>query len=294
MAFKLRTALLAMALVAFISAYIGVVIRRGLRQDINVQRVVEAGGGVGYDYTFQTYVPNTSVSDSSFYRMLRRVFGDNYYGSVKESCFSSLKDDSAIETLQFFPDATHLSIIDYSVTDDTIKSIAAVKQLRSLNLFRCPINDEAVSSFVFLDNIKSLTLCESSLDDRILGQVCEVMTLEDLRLLSFALDGDSLLCLSKLSFLKSLTINSLPIKNKDLKWVAENLSLKSLVLENLGEITDDGLITLKAMQSLESLIILDCSVTPAGVELVKELLPNCTIYFSNGLLDRGDAESTVE
>lgn len=277
--FKLRTALVLMTATALVAAYVGIVMRQGSQQAELVQSFGSVGGMVYYDFDPPNkYVPNGTVQNSWLRMTLRRMFGNEYYGTAKIAVLANptLTPDiplspSSIDKVRAFPSVTHLRLSNYTITPEAIEIIANLTRLRSLEFFRCVLNDEAILSLASLKQLESLSLSVSSLNCEILEQVCSSLELQDLRLTSFELDSKCLHQLRLSSSLKSLFLWGLTMSDDDLKWIADNLHLKSLRLQNIEGITNKGLAELKASQTLETVEVLNCEGVSDYIGTIKQL-----------------------
>ncbi len=261
--------------------YVGNVVRFGMLQKASIENVMNVDGGVAFDLGMWIYKPKEYRPDSDVVRKLRSIFGDNFFGHVREVAFlSPLKQNASISYAKAFPKISHLSLRDHEIIEETIRKIAEIDQLKSLGFSRCSFDNGALGKFNLLSNIESITLIQPLADnqDQILKRISEDMDLREVQLFSFQLDGINLRHLKNLPNLELLRLNSVRINDDDLQWMANNLALKTIVLEAIPNITDKGLDHLKNMKSLERLMVVDCPITPAGIAAIKNALPWCEVY----------------
>ena len=128
---------------------------------------------------------------------------------------------------------------------------------------------KAVSVIVGMNRRLSLTAQDVS-------HLGYLQSLQDMRFHTVTLAPNSLSTLPPLPKLEQLTIHSVNLTDDDLKSLAKQTQLQSLGIHGCPDVTDAGIVELKALINLKELSIGSCpKVTREVVALLAEELPNC-------------------
>jgi len=224
--------------------------------------------------------------------------------SLKVLLLSRGVGDEGLSHLQSLTSLQHLCVYDPSITDKGLSYLAGMTQMESLHIAETQITNDGLLHLKQMKNLKSLYLWHTRVTEEGLVYLKDLTNLEQIRL-SFPLTEVGLVHLSGLVSLKHVRLDESSITPKGLdilskmksledviidykihdgsyntdavvKKLARSLRLKSLsICEGL---TDEGLIYLKKMRSLEKLDIFRLQVTSKGIAELSEL--PCLIELS--------------
>lgn len=166
---------------------------------------------------------------------------------------------------------TGINLQTTGITDEGIKYLARLSDLRVLSLACTNISDEGLKQLLRLKHLEHLELTDCRL---ICGK--NLQFLESLAALKFLdLRGTSvtaleLVSLQKAHALESLLLSSETINDEDLTHLLACPKLRLLQIRR-ASITDKGVETISQLQSLEELYLQETAITDASIPYLKAL-----------------------
>jgi hypothetical protein len=155
------------------------------------------------------------------------------------------------------------------VSPARLKLMAALKDLKVLNLSMSSVGDVGVKELAPLKSLHSLNLSYTRVRDAGLKELAPLKSLQSLDLSFTGVSGVGLKELASLKDLQSLHLAGIPLTDVGLKEVASLKNLKELYL-GPGYVTDTLLKELAPLRALQTLDLSRTKVTDAGL---KELAP---------------------
>jgi outer membrane protein assembly factor BamB len=144
------------------------------------------------------------------------------------------------------------------IGDDGLRTLSALKQLETLNLYGNSVTDEGLIHLQSFPKLQSVDLSLLALTDRGLIHLSSLISLQDLNLLyaeGFA--GPK-------------------ITNSGLTSIASMRSLQRLNLTG-AKLSDPGLISLHTLQHLKSLQVVRTGISDQAVDALRKALPECRV-----------------
>ncbi|PWT94544.1 MAG: hypothetical protein C5B53_12860 [Candidatus Melainabacteria bacterium] len=139
-------------------------------------------------------------------------------------------DDKVGEELKQLTLLTGLSLAGTTVSDATVKQLAALKHLESLNLSRTRITDQSGQYIAQLASLKKLSLTDTDTSDSFLKALTKLHQLENLNLSRTQLTDDGLSYLTRLPSLKVLFLDGTKITPRSIPQLKRMTKLKDLSL----------------------------------------------------------------
>lgn len=210
--------------------------------------------------------------------------------------------DATLKHLHAIPQLRNLHLRHTQVTDEGLKRLAALQQLRFVNLTGCArvtrkglarlkqvpklqalrlsatsFGDEAVDALP--THLTSVSFRDTRLTDAGLANLKRLSDLKLLRLDGTAVTDKGLVHLKPLK-LESLNLSETGVTDEGLKQLQHQTRLRRLLIRDT-KVTNAGLRHLKALKSLEFLCVTvgEKGVTQEGVEDLNQALPKCRIAF---------------
>lgn len=277
----------------------------------------------------RTHVGDNELAYLSYFPSLKRLelWGTptNDAGMVHVGKITSLESlslgqgvgDEGLSHLNNLTSLRSLKVNDRSISDKGISHLTGMTQMESLQIQRTQTTNEGLRHLEQMKKLKSLDLMGTRVTEEGLIHLKSLMNLEQLRL-SFPLTDVGLMHLSGMTSLKSMPLdeNSLTPQGLDIlsrmkslvevfihserkkgiyntdaimKKLAESLELKSMFIY-VG-LTDEGLVHLKNMKSLQILNIWTSRVTGKGIAVLAELPSLKTISLSGSTLTSEEWEA---
>lgn len=182
------------------------------------------------------------------------------------------------------PILRQLSVGESAVTDEGLKKLARLKNLKSLDLAGTRITDEALKTLATFPSLKGISLQRTRVTDKGLE------ALEKSQIGSLVLDwtrvgDDGIASLGRMPALGSLSLTHTKVTDKALAEIARPGAFPKLQSLGLQEtvVSDEGLKHLhdpKVLPELRYLGLGENRVTPAGVEALVKARPQVEIYFN--------------
>jgi hypothetical protein len=164
-----------------------------------------------------------------------------------------------------------------NVSDDGIEHIAALTNLRELQLADTKVTDAGLRYLKALTQLQTLTLSSTQVTDAGLEHLARLTALRELDLNHTKITGAGLRHLKALTQLQKLGLSRTQISDAGLEHLQALSQLQTLDLGSTP-ITYAGLERLKALPKLASLnIISTTKITDDEARRLQEALPNCKI-----------------
>jgi Leucine-rich repeat (LRR) protein len=256
--FRLRTLLIAVAIVAIPCAWLGSRIERKRNQQQTVDMFREYGGGIRFDYQ-----QPSGAGTANGPAWLRSLLGENVFSEVIEVHFIGASD--------------LVQGTGGKVTDEVLKKIESLSEVKTLHLTMTPkITDAGIASVSRLKKLNYLAIGGTQVTNAGLANLKELPQLEHLFLGGNRISDSGLENLKGLSTLRELGLHEEAVTDEGLATVESLSSLEYLMLGG-PRITDAGLEHLKGLKRLKKLSFNGTKVTNEGVAGLRRTLPNCTI-----------------
>ena len=275
--FSLRTALLA---VTVFGVWLGFHYSSVRRQHAAIATVKQFGGSVTYDYQLiaieEGRRPSIEEAKSTVSPWLAKTFGRDHFHDVvavtvaQWKNFELPKDPDATDVLLVrlarLPDLQSLSLGSLEVTDDNLRMISEMSNLRKLFIWRgAGVTDEGVGHLTQLSRLEKLDLVGTNATD------------------------DALRILGGLSALKELSVHDNQFTDQGLNYVGKMDQLEHLHIGTENEwASDAGLAHLGQLAQLEVLSLQGTEFTEDGL---RHLLPLKNLKYLN--LRYSDIDASV-
>jgi hypothetical protein len=193
------------------------------------------------------------------------------------------KDPEAIvKQLAALPGLTSLSLA-WGVTDKSLTQLKNLIMLQELSLNGEQITSRGMATLTQLPSLQSLSLMAVKLSDEDWGTLGQLSSLQSLDVDSRSEITDAHIeNLADLQSLKHLSINcssqDMHITDEGLVYIAKLTSLERLTLHG-AKITDQGIQQLEDLSFLKWMDLQRCKVTDQGLERLKQKLPALQWYL---------------
>lgn len=227
----------------------------------SAERIIEKIRRLGGKVAFAEGLGSGGVHRVSF-----EVYSDDYNDFYP---FPKVTDDLLRDICELL-DLRELNLSGAEVTDGGLVHLKNLKKLEKLNLSGTGITDDGLSQLTDLTHLRVLALASTLVGDSGLMYLNSLEKLEDLDISATRVTDAGLKQMSSSSQLRSLTIRS-GMTDAGLAAVKKFLLLEKLNVSR-SKITDAGLINLAELETLRELNLWGCrKVTDAGVEKLSGL-----------------------
>lgn len=272
--FSLRTAIVGMTLIVVTVGVLSAWRRQALIQLETVAKIEAIGGWVRMEADcrpdwlrdwiglhYFSRVEFASLPDNfELIPRLRGLLGIESTGSFSDSDAQYLLESHSLRSI---------SLRSPTLTNDGLKQLCKVQQLRILHINGTPLNPAAIVSLTELPKLSELSLAYTDLDDEALAILAQIPNLETLRLSGCNVDGSGFQRLNRdraFPRLASLDLSGTDLHDAGLRLLATNVShLKELYLGRT-QISDQGIPSLIACMDLEVLDVSRTQVSNTGIE----------------------------
>lgn len=183
-----------------------------------------------------------------------------------------------------------LSVTLPGASNADLERVVRLDKLASLNLNDSSITDDGLSQLTGLRDLEVLDLRNTAITDAGLAHLSAFPKLEHLNLSRTQITGAGLTHVGRLGQLRVLMLSENRIDDESLSHLSNLGRLELLFLdgppqdvlvsrESYGQISDDGLVEFQELTKLKILDVRHNRVTEAGVEKLKQAVPNCDIRF---------------
>jgi Leucine-rich repeat (LRR) protein len=171
-------------------------------------------------------------------------------------------------------------------------SFAPFTQLEGLDLSYSTATDEVLKSLAGLKNLRRLNLRDTLVTDDGLAHLAGITTLEEIDLYGLKISDRGIAHLKNLRELKKLNLLGGPISDSGAEILAGLTKLRDLNLYR-AELTNAGVSKLAGLRDLAFLDLRYTRATASGVDKLRTALPKCKIDFS-GSSSLGAKTATVQ
>ncbi len=173
-----------------------------------------------------------------------------------------------------------LDVIDCTVTDKTVATLAHLNQLERLSLSSCGLNGDCMRDLVRLNKLKYLNISSNMLNSKSTSYISKIPTLVCLDVARTRLTDDALLSLSKLTNLTFLNINSNPaLTSKGFLALRSLKKLDSLYAQNTS-IKASDIVALKGLP-LKMMFLPKMQIRKAEMIELHRIFPDCQIIMQS-------------
>jgi hypothetical protein len=163
-----------------------------------------------------------------------------------------------------------VGIWNKELSEDRVKVLAGLKELRRVNLEKCSVTDAGVKELACLSRLQDLVLCETKVTDEGLKHLAGLKQLANLDLSKTAVTDAGMKSVAVLSRLRQLDLGGTKITDAGLKELAALEHLDTLHLESTA-VTGSGFRDLAGLKNLSTVGLSDTKVTDAGLKEVARL-----------------------
>jgi len=182
------------------------------------------------------------------------------------------------------PAWSHVSFWQGKLTDrDLFSYRAELGALPNLNLVLTgnEITDDGLRHLAGLMNLRTLVLERTNITDHGLAQLARLPNLRHLDLSGTSVTDDGLEHLAEIEQLESLALRDTEVGDEGVARLKNIAGLDAVDLENTN-ITDAGLEHLAEMPQLSVVSLAGTKITASGAERLQEALPSCDILLEPG------------
>jgi len=269
---SLRGLLLAVTVLAI---GLGYITHRAREQERAVRHIERLGGRVVYNYQFDPEVGRLPDAKPPGPEWLIRRIGPNFTGTViaVEPFCAGDASNQDLDILRALPKLQTLSLdgTNPKVSDEGLKLIGTLTQLKWLGLHRAGITDEGLVHLKRLNNLAYLSLSGCKIDGSGLRHI-EHLPIQSLGLNYTDLRAPNLEHLAGMKSLEALSVMNTSITDEGLIHIRALTNLRELGIE-LTSIGDGGLVHLEGLTSLKELRAHKTNVTKEGLAKLKQALP---------------------
>jgi internalin A len=174
-----------------------------------------------------------------------------------------------IESLRWFPQLRELGISKTDATDEMLRHLATLRNLESLYMSQNRITDDGIRQIAPLKRLKLLDVRSTNISDDAMDTIGQLANLERLDLAGTYVTDSGLTKLVNLNNLVSLTFPN-AATDAGLQHVSGLYKLEALYL-SWTQVQGPGLIHLKKLPSLKTLVLHDTLITDDALDLVGDL-----------------------
>ncbi|HNP95872.1 MAG TPA: hypothetical protein PKJ63_09585 [Cyclobacteriaceae bacterium] len=195
----------------------------------------------------------------------------------------------------------------YAITESGFLKLQVLKSLEKLSVYGSLMGDEGLDHLHLLSSLQDLTITNARVSNHGLKSLKKLPSLQKfwisnviapfpgsdeklikLNQLTNTINDAGLFSLSQLTNLEELSLVGIKISDAGLPHLLKMDSLRSLELTDT-EVSNAGLEYLVKLKNLKYLYLYLTSVTEAGIAILKNALPNCSIYHSKRLTHEDSA-----
>ena len=208
------------------------------------------------------------------------VTGLSVHGLQKSQ--ASAWSDELGDLLAQVPTLKSLTLTDFNFSDASqqLMFLTKLSQLESLDLRQTNVDDAALTHLSQLNSLRILKLeYNQKLTDKGLAHIAGLTQLSELDLAFVPVNDQSIESLTQLKSLTKLYLYGTLISDEGLRRLPELPELEVLYVgrDEGAEISDISVEILTARQSLKTLGIPGTRFSPAGIQKLRDELPNCTL-----------------
>jgi hypothetical protein len=187
-------------------------------------------------------------------------------------------DRNTLDLLAALPELKGVNLFESNATDDTVRSLRPLSELSALNLGFCPhLTDTSAAEIARFRNLKYLNLgFARQLTDDGISQLSSLKELSILNLSVTPLTDAGLAKLSTLKNLTSLDIDNTRVTDAGVEHIQKLPRIRALRLVGL-QITDAGLKKLSTIPTLRHINLRDVPVSEEAIAEFRRKRPQCVV-----------------
>ena len=291
--FSIRTTLVVILLVcifaAFFAAFIGKhMVRQRIQRPI-VERILLAGGNVGFNdqYGSKSNYWSKEYGSPKGGEWIRKIFGDDFYSTVHSiHLYEGQATESLLSDFPKLKDLRNVSMRESKLTKQHIAHLLGIQKLEHLEIKCDCVTVPQFGRLAQSKSLKSVTLWHAS--DQHLSELLKFHCLDFVQVIRSDVSDRGMESISQLKNLKELfitTIDAKQIPSSELSVLATLDSLETLYLNGISINSESvqALINLNSLRQLFICVPFDTDVTL--VDKIIEQKPNCQIVCSIGSED---------
>ncbi|MFN3150707.1 leucine-rich repeat domain-containing protein [Bremerella sp.] len=263
LSFGLRSFFVVLTLLCIFLGWIGTAWMESRREAAAVEKIMAAGGAIGYDYEAPAYyMLGDPENEPAGHPVIRSLFGEHIFSRVEAIEFGFGLPAQPNDVAQELGNLQSLREISFrgnnTLENSIVETLRDLPQLRSLAFFQRSISPEQMKILAQSNSIEELHLCDQNASDEHLKQLQYFPNLKSLSIRSSLPTDAGIQSLGNASSLTSLHIYSAhKLTNECLKGLTKLKQLKEFTgpTDWSRTLTDDCLPTLCQIPSLESISI---------------------------------------
>lgn len=195
--------------------------------------------------------------------------------------------DKSIKYILGFKDLETLFIGDCDITDEGLKELASNTKIKSLSVeLNKNITNDGVKYISEMSQLKDLDLSFTGINGTFVNDLIKLRKLVTLDLEGIKIRAVDLKELNKLRRLNFLKMQACGLTDSELVVLGNNPRLKKLIL-NRNLFTDEGLSQLEKVSKLHLVLIKHCpNLTEAGIEQFKKARPDCRVVVGQSIFEK--------
>ncbi|HMO22633.1 MAG TPA: hypothetical protein PKC98_16870, partial [Candidatus Melainabacteria bacterium] len=199
---------------------------------------------------------------------------------IMSDCF--FEDPSSLELLKTL-NLKYLTVRGSNFNDTAAGAISEFKALKSLEATDCPhVTSKGVKAISRISTINSLEIGGPGLDDEALKHIASMTGLRMLTVMSSKNVSDKgVAYLTGMKLSKLILTDNQQVGKESLKYISTMKELIKLDLRGSQIIdqTGDQLKVLRGLKKLKEIYLLEGQTSPAAMERLKKIMPNCRIVL---------------
>ena len=223
---------------------------------------------------------------------------DNVDGYKKYDTLGLDLDRSDDETMKLVSRLTNLQAISvratsgsgWGITDNVLKYLKDLKNLKSIVLTRSRITDAGLEDLKDLANLEFINLNDTDITDAGLARLKNLTNLKKIFLRGAKVSDAGLASLENLKKLEFIDLCGTRITDAGLVSIQNLRNLKYIDLSYNGSITDAGLASLENLKKLEFINLSTTGMTDAGLARLKNLTNLKKIIVAHKVTQPGEEE----
>lgn len=216
------------------------------------------------------WVENKTITSISALRQLRSL-GLFDVGNASSAIFADLDGLSELEFLFIFRAK--------GIDDHGTLPLSRLTKIKTLALFSTSISDDTMRHIAALRQLESLNVGNSLVGDSGMGRLSDLRKLRRLAVMGNRISDVGIQVLVRLPNLESLDLSNTDVSDDGMHTIAQLTQLSWLELWGTT-VTDQGLLQLKSLKSLKRLTI-GPHVTKEGAAQLRQALPDCEVLRLN-------------
>ncbi len=194
-----------------------------------------------------------------------------------------LRDETITSLPESLPYVENLSIAYSEPTNASMKDLARMTQLRSLDMTGTDVGDEGLVQLAKLTNLEELLLSYARFNDKGFAPLAALTKLRKFEAVHTRFGKESVPVLAKLTTLEDVNLDYTAIDDESIKALSALTNLRELRVDT-GKITDASIPAFSTLKNLRYLNLYHTLITENGYNDLKKALPECEIVFDRDSL----------